>query len=123
MLEVYSINVDAAANAALPLNNVSYKKGCNVEPSGTSSIALNRCGVYEVSVDGSAAASTTVQLYKNGIAQAQAQSTGTNPSFTTFVSVEDNNTCCPCTSPVLIQIMNTAETTFNNINVAVRKVR
>lgn len=123
MLEVFSINVDVGANSFVPLNNVSFKKGCTAELSGTSSITLNKCGVYMVSVDSSATTATTIQLYKNGVLQAQAQGTGTNPSFVTLVTVEENNTCCPCSAPVVLQIENTTATTFNNFNVVVTKVK
>lgn len=75
-----------------------------------------------VEVDVSAAVSTTIQLYKDGVAQPQAQSTGTTPSFTTLVQVDKNNTCCPCSSPVSIQIMNTEATTFTDANIVITKV-
>ena len=75
-----------------------------------------------VEVDATAAASTTLQLYKDGIAQPQAQSTGTNPSFTTLVQVPKNNTPCPCASPVSIQIVNTDATTLSNAHIVVTKV-
>ena len=123
MLEVYSINTNVAANTYIPLNNVSYRKGNTAIPSGVSSIELNKCGVYMVSCDSSAGTSTTIQLYKNGVAQPQAQATGLNPNFLTLVSVDENNTCCPCTAPVTLQIMNTTETTFSDINVVVTKVK
>ena len=123
MLEVYSLNVTANADSAIPLNNVSYRKGCTAVIEGTSSIALNKCGVYMVSMDASSTATPTVQMYKNGIAQPQAQSTGGTPAFTTLVSVEENNTCCPCSAPTVIQFMNTgAEATFTDFNVVVTKV-
>lgn len=124
MLEVYSLNVTAEAGSAVPLNNVTLKKGCTATLSGAATIALNKCGVYMVSVDASSAAAATIQLYKNGVAQAQAQSTGTTPGFTTLVQVEENNTCCPCSGFTGIQIVNTgaAEATFTDFNVVVTKV-
>ena len=124
MLEVYSLNVTVPADTAIPLNNVSLKKGCTAVPSGASSIALNKCGVYMVACDASAEASTTIQLFKNGVAQPQAQSTGGTPAFTTLVQVEENNGCCACESPTVIQVVNTgtAEATFSQVNVAVTKV-
>lgn len=122
MLEVYSIEVEVAADSAVPFQNVSLKKGCTAELSGSNTITLNKCGVYMVSCDASAEASTTLQLYKNGIAQPQAQSTGTTPSFVTLVQVSDNNSCCPCASGVSLQVMNTTATTLTNVNVVVTKV-
>ena len=75
-----------------------------------------------VSVDASAGASTTLQLYKDGVAQPQAQSTGVTPSFTTLVQVSENNSNCPCASAVSIQIMNTTATTLSNVNCVVTKI-
>ena len=107
MLEVYSTNIDVAADTAIPFQNVSLKKGETAELSGTSTIKLNKCGVYMIAVDASAEASTTIQLYKNGVAQPQAQSTGITPSFVTLVQVSENNCGCPCSSPVTLQVVNT----------------
>ena len=122
MLEVYSTDIEVAANAAIPFQNVSLKKGCTAELSGTSTINLNKCGVYMVECDGSAEATTTIQLYKDGIAQPQAQSTGGTPAFTTLVQVPENNSCCPCASGVSLQIVNTTTATFTDINVCVTKI-
>lgn len=124
MLEVYSLNVTVAAGASVPLNNVTLLKGCTAVTSGASSIALNKCGVYMVSVDASSAAAATIQLFKNGVAQPQAQSTGTTPNFTTLVQVDENNNCCPCSSATVIQVVNTgtADATFTDFNVVVTKV-
>lgn len=122
MLEVYSTNIDVAADTAIPFQNVSLKKGETAELSGTSTIKLNKCGVYMVAVDASAEASTTIQLYKNGVAQPQAQSTGITPSFVTLVQVSENNCGCPCSSPVTLQVVNTTAVTFTDANVTVTKV-
>ena len=122
MLEVYSINVNAGANAPVPFNNTSLKKGCSATISGVNTIELNKCGVYKISVDASAEASTTLQLYKNGVAQEQAQSTGSSPSFTTLVQVSENNSNCPCNSATIIQVMNTVATTLTNVNCCITKV-
>lgn len=122
MLEAYSLNIDVAADTAIPFNNVSIEKGCTAVLSSPATIQLNKCGVYAVSVDASTSASTTVQLYKDGVAQPQAQSTGITPSFYTLVQVDKNNTCCACTSPVTLQVLNTTAATFTNANVAVTKL-
>lgn len=122
MLEIYNTNVAVEENSFVPFDSVAIKKGCTSELSGTNTIKLNRCGVYMVSVDASAEESTTLQLYKNGIAQAQAQSTGGTPAFTTLVQVNENNSNCPCASAVTLQIMNTTATTLSNINCVVTKV-
>ena len=122
MLEVYSTDVDVAANAVIPFQNVSLKKGCTAELSGTGTIKLNKCGVYMVECDASAEASTTIQLYKDGVAQPQAQSTGGTPAFTTLVQVPENNSCCPCASGVSLQIINETAVTFTDVNVVVTKI-
>ena len=75
-----------------------------------------------VSVDATATESTTIQLYKNGIAQTQAQSTGTTPTFTTLVQVTENNSCCPCATGTNLQIMNTTATTLTDCNCVVTKL-
>ena len=124
MLEVYSLNQTVGSLDPIPFTNVTLKKGCTAELSGTTAIQLNKCGVYMIAVDTSSATATTIELYKNGVAQEQAQSTGTSPNFTTLVQVSENNTCCPCSSPTTIQILNAtdAEATFTNANVVVTKV-
>lgn len=124
MLEAYSLNIEVAADSAVPFNNVSLEKGCTVKLQSPATIALNKCGVYMVSCDASVTASTTIQLYKDGVAQPQAQSTGGTPSFITLVQVDKNNCNCCCSSPVTLQVLNTgdAAATFTNINVAVTKV-
>jgi len=124
MLEAYSLNVTVPTDSAIPFNNVTIRKGCTVELNGVSTIELNKCGVYMVEVDASSAAATTIQLFKEGVAQAQAQSTGTSPSFTTLVQVSENNSKCCCSSPTNIQIRNAgdASATFTDVNVVVTKV-
>lgn len=124
MLEVYSLNVTAAADASFPLNNVTIEKGCTAKLVGSSTIQLNKCGVYMVSCDASAAAASTIQLRKDGVLQPQAQSVGTSPSFVTLVQVPNNNTNSCCTAPTTLQIANptTAAETLTNLNVCVTKV-
>lgn len=122
MLEAYSENVTVTANSAIPFQNVSMKKGCTAGLSGTSTVELNKCGVYMVSVSASATESATIQLFKNGVAQPQAQSIGTSPCFITLVPVSENNSFCPCTAPVSLQITSDTATTFTNVNVTVTKV-
>jgi len=124
MLEAYSLNVTVAADTAIPFNNVTLRKGCTAILNGPSTIELNKCGVYAVSVDASSAAAATIQLYKDGVAQPQAQSTGTSPSFTTLVQVPNTNTACPCSSATNIQVKNAAdaEATLTDVNIVVTKI-
>lgn len=124
MLQAYSLNVTVPTDSAVPFNNVSVKKGCTVNMNGVSSIELNKCGVYMVSVDSSAVAASTLQLFKNGIAQAQAQATGTTPSFVSLIQVPQNNSCCCCSEPTVIQVKNVgdASATLSDANIVVTKV-
>jgi len=122
MIEVYSINKEITANSAIPFDNTVVKKGCTAELSAPATIQLNKCGVYMVSLDGTASAATTLQLYKDGIAQPQAQSTGTQPSFVTLVQVDKNNSNCCCSSPTNIQVVSDTAVTLSNVNLVVTKV-
>lgn len=122
MLQAYSLNLTTPADTACSLNNVSVDKGKDIELLSPATIRFNTRGVYKVSCDASAAAATTLQLYKDGVAMPQAQSTGTNPSFTTFVQVPSNNTNCCCSSPTTIQLMNTTAADFTNLNICVEKI-
>lgn len=122
MLEAYSISTEVGALSPIPLTNVSVKKGCTAVLSGTSTIQLNKCGVYMVSLDAVAGTSTTVEMLKNGVEQPQAQSTGTTLGFTTLVQVQENNCGCACSSPTTLQFMNETAATFDNINVVVTKI-
>ena len=123
MLEVYSSNVVVPDQTAIPLNTETIEKGCTAVSSSPATIQLNKCGVYMVAVDGVASTATTVQMYKDGVAQPQAQNTGTNPSFVTFVQVNHNNNpnCC-CSSPVSLQFLNSAASTYSTFNVCVSKL-
>lgn len=124
MLQAYSLNVTVPALSAIPFNNVTLRKGCTAEMTGVGTIELNKCGVYMIECDCSSAAATTIELYQDGVALPQAQSTGTSPNFTALVQVKDNNTCCPCTSPSIIQVKNPtdAEEVFTDVNIVITKV-
>lgn len=122
MLEAYSVNVAVGANSNIPFNSTALLKGCTVTKPSADTINLNKCGVYMVECDCSAAASTTIQLYKDGVAQPQAQSTGLTPSFTTLVQVDKNNTCCPCSSPTSLQVRNTVAGTLTDANITITKI-
>lgn len=123
MFQAYSLNAEVGADAIIPFTNVCVNKGCAENLSGSGSIELNKCGVYAVHVDGAAAASTTIQLIKDGVALPQAQSTGTTLGFETYVQVDRNNCGCNCcTSPVVIQVKNVTATTFPNVNITVNKI-
>ena len=122
MLEAYSVNVEVGANANIPFNSLSLQKGCTVEKTAPDTFAFNKCGVYMVEVDASTVTSTTIQLYKDGVAQPQAQSTGITPTFTTLVQVPNNNSCCPCASATTIQVRNTTAGTFTDANIVITKV-
>lgn len=124
MLEAYSNNIDVAADAAIPFNSTTLIKGCTVTHPSADTFNFNKCGVYMVSVDASCEAESTIQLFKDGVAQPQAQSTGgSSLSFVTLVQVDKNNSCCACSSPVSIQIENTgAAAVFTDVNIVITKV-
>lgn len=123
MLQAYSLNVDVAADGIVPFNNVTVDKGCAEKLSGVGTIELNKAGVYKVHVDGVASVSTSIQLMRNGTPLSQAQSTGTVVGFGTFVQVDKNNCACDCgSSPVTIQLKNSTEATFINVNIVVEKI-
>lgn len=140
MLEAYSLNIDVAEGTtslgvAIPFNSISIEKGCTATIPTPSTIQLNRCGVYMVSVDASAevsddAGDISIQLTKNDVLQPQAQATETGEtgdtialSFVTLVQVQENNSDCCCASPVRLQVMNTGEAvTFKNVNCCVTKI-
>lgn len=122
MLEVYGTNITVEANSPIAFEGTSVKKGCTAVLESPNTIQLNKCGVYMVAFDASAAAADTVQMFKNGVAQPQAQGTGTNPSFVTLVQVDHNNTDCCCSSPVNLQFVPTTAGTLTNANVSVTKI-
>ena len=134
MLQVYSTNITVDADSFVPLQNVTLKKGCSATMSGVSTIDLNKCGVYKITVDASAEPGTaglmSLDLFRDGVAmpQAQTSATGTTDAtsamgFETYVQVTSNNSCRCCDSPTTIQVYNSGvDVTFLNLNVTVDKV-
>lgn len=136
MLEVYSKNVAVASDAPVPLNNVALLKGTSSQLQGVSTIQLNKCGVYEISVSATAIATTageiSIQLEKDDVLQPQAFAAETaadttsshSLGFTTLVQVTHNNNCnCICATPTNIDIINTGvAVTFDSINVTVVRI-
>lgn len=124
MIEVYSNNIDVAQDAAIVWNNVNIKKGCTAELSAPATINLNKCGVYMVECNADPTASTTIQLFKDGVAVPQTESTGVSPAFATLVQVSHDNSCACCASPTTLQVRNmgTADATFTAVNLVVTKI-
>ena len=135
MLEAYSKNQTIPATTGiLPFNSVTLKKGCTAELNGVSSVQLNKCGVYEISLDVTGLASTagtvSIAMTKNGIAQPQAtrsldgQTTtdGFSLSITTLVQVTDTNSCKCCDAPTMIQFVNTGVEFVGDVDVVVTKI-
>jgi hypothetical protein len=137
MLETYSQNVSVTTNTAIPLNSVPLQKGCTAVRTGTTSIQLNKCGVYMVGFDatatisGTATGNITVQMMKNGTLQPQALTTTSSTSatdlesisFNTLVQVSESNSCKCCDSPTVISFINTGVgATFTQVNVTVTKI-
>lgn len=136
MLQVYSSDLTVNANAAFPFNNVVLDKGCAERLSAPATVQLNQRGVYLVEVDGfatgSAAGADVIQLFVNGVALPQAQTsptlitTGpTNFGFKTFIQVAENNCNCNCvSSPTVLQVVNGDQAlTDAHINMVVTKIR
>lgn len=135
MFQGYSSNLTVAANTAFPFNNTVIDKGCAETLSAPSSIQLNKRGVYLIKVDGyatgSEAATGSVQLYANGVAQPQAISefalaAGDVASFgfSTVIKVVNNN--CPCNavaSPTILQLMNgDSAITNGHVNILITRL-
>lgn len=136
MIEVYSKNVEVAANGTIPLTTVALLKGTSTQLLGTSTIQLNKCGIYQVtvtgSVIGSAAGDVIVQLEQNGILQPEAISTVTAADatslhpigFSTLIQVPNNNNVnCPCSATTTISLRNAGiEATYSSIDVVVTRI-
>ena len=131
MLEVYSKNATVSGGAQVPLYDVAIVKGKTAVTQGAASIALNRCGVYKVSVSANvtpgSAGTASIQMSKNGalvenaIAQVTAEAdTEYNLSFTTLVQVPNNNNCV-CSSPTVLAFVNGLTGTVD-IDVVIDKV-
>lgn len=134
MIETYSNNITVASNAAVPLNTV-FKKGSTVEKSGDATIQLNKCGLYEVSVNATGIAQTggliTLQLVVNGIAVPNAFSSVTasdttsthSLAFTTKVQVPYTTNECACTPSFILTLMNAGESvTYSLVDIVVTKL-
>lgn len=135
MLESYSLNQTVLTGGLIPFNSTPIVKGDTVNMSGVSAIQLNRCGVYEITFNMTATATTAgnivVSMTKNGTIQPQTTrtitgataTTSANVPITTLVQVAKNNTECCCTSPTIIQFVNTGVgVTVNNCNLVVTKI-
>lgn len=135
MLEAYSKNQTIpATSGVIPFNSVTLKKGCTAELTGTNTIQLNKCGVYEVLFNANALATTagniTVSMTKNGVTQPQATrtitgattTTSVNVPISTLVQVTDNNSCKCCDSPTILQFVNTGVAWTGDVDVVVTKI-
>lgn len=135
MIETYSNNITVASNASVPLNTV-FRKGTTVTKSGDASIQLNKCGIYELSVNASGIATSgglmTLQLMVNGVAVPNAFATVTasdttsthSLAFTTKIQVPSSyNENCPCSESFIVTLMNTGvETTYSLVDILVTKL-
>lgn len=125
MIQAYSNNITVESAQAIPFNNTQTYKGCTVAHGSPATFELNKCGVYLVEFNGSAAAAVSAQLYVNGVARPGAQATGTAVAFSdTIVVPNDNSRCNPCTSPTVVQVVNTgaAAGTFDVTNIIITKI-
>ena len=122
MIEAYSSNITVTANQAIPFNNLVLKKGCTVALITPTTIQFNKCGIYCVACDVSAGTSSTITLYKDGVAQPWTSSEGVTPHIYTYVVVEKNADNNPCTLPTNIQIMDDTAGTLTNASIKVSKM-
>lgn len=134
MIEAYSNNINVATDATIPFMNIHIQKGCTAKIESSGTIELNKAGIYMVAVNVAGAPTSdgdmSIQLYKNGIAQPQAQSivdgttaAAANMSFTTLVQAKENNTCSCCTSPTFIRVVNTGvPVDYTVTNIVVTKI-
>ena len=133
MLQSYSTNALVAENEPIPINSVTIEKGCTAVQTSPTTVDLNKCGVYMVSVNTSSTPSEaglmSIQLYKNGVARPEATSATTGVvdstdalSFVTLVQVTSNNSCKCCDSPTRVQIMNTGVGATHDVNVVITKI-
>lgn len=134
MIEAYSQNVTVNSNSNIPFEITKIDKGCYENLSGLSSLNLNHCGVYCVTVNGtvtpSAAGTFGIELFKDGVAQVDTLTQATVEasqlypfSFMTFVQVSKNNSNCACSSPTVLNVTNTGvDVVYNNVKIAVNKV-
>ena len=118
MLEAYAVNQTFTANSVVPFTSVSLIKGETAVLTGTSSIQLNRAGVYMVTAvftgTPAAAGAATIQMTKDGVVQPQATITdptvlttvGVTLPISTLVQVSESNSCCCCKAPTVLQFVN-----------------
>lgn len=135
MIQVYSDGLTVAAGASIPLNNVTYDKGCSATLAG-GTILLNKRGVYLVEVDayGSVADAGDfgVQVAVNGAPRLDAINLSTTAvgdltSVKTqcYVTVAQSDCPCNCTSaPTTVQLINPSDVgaTGAHYNVSVSKL-
>lgn len=136
MLQLYSDGLTVAAGAAIPLNNITYSKGCSATHNAPATISLNSRGVYLIKADAygsvSAAGEFGIQIAVNGTARLDAinESTvapGDVAAVATqcIVTVAQSDCPCNCTSaPTTVQIINptAVEATDAHYNVIVTKL-
>lgn len=136
MLQLYSDGIAVAAGAAIPLNNVTYAKGCSATHQAPATISLNQRGVYLIHCDayGSVAAvgDFGVQVAVNGSPRLDGINLTTGAvgdlssvSTECIVVVAQSDCPCNCTaSATTVQIINPSEvaTTDSHYNVIVTKL-
>jgi len=136
MLQLYSDGLTVAAGAAVPLNNITYAKGCSATHLAPATISLNQRGVYLVKVDAygsvTEAGDFGVQIAVNGVPRLDAinESTvavGDLASVATqcLVTVAQSDCPCNCTSSATtVQLINPTEVeaTGAHYNVIVTKL-
>lgn len=135
MLEVYNNNVVVGADVSIPFPSTHIQKGCTAVRYSTNTIALNKKGVYAVTLDGYVAGTVggtvTIQLRKDGILQPQAitevtadnATTYNHVGFTTLIQVNHDNSNCCCISPVILDFINSGiGLSAGHLNVTITRI-
>lgn len=123
------------ANQAIAFNNINVLNGCSIDfTAGTTSVELQKPGVYLVTVDSSVAESgtagvITMQLQNNGVnvngAVSNIDSTAAGDingmSFSTVIKVLPS--CCAVNNTVTLTVLNTGVgAVYSNANITIIKL-
>lgn len=107
MLQAYSKGVSVSPNSIYPFNTTFILTGCVATLNGSTSINLNKPGIYMIEFNGQASPTgengvVSVQLYNDGVAMPQANSsayaTMGNPASLSFSTLIKVGCLCPCES-------------------------
>ena len=135
MIQAYSRALPLGIDGIVSFNSVVMDKGCADAIVGTSTIQLNKAGIYKIEFHAEALAVTAgtvaFAMSVNGVEKAQDTTSITGATTTSTVTVpivtlvQVRNTECKCsckTEPTTIQFENIGVATVSDVNVVVTKV-